>query len=124
MLVDFLSEDNFYIKIDIIEIDRLIKLSVDIKKIFYGSDIIYNDALWFEEDVINQFIKNINIDKKANLFDADNDFSLLLDNNYLIISINKSTVYDKSKFVAHFEVCVKDNLYLLKEEFNKLQYLI
>lgn len=117
MLVNFLNNTDFYIKMDVVETDKMIiKYSIQIKQYFYNSEVLYSDNLWFEEKTIDDLIKNILFNKKIELFNIDKSFKISLDKNFLIISITKN------KTTINFKVDIHDNIINFKEELSKLKY--
>lgn len=123
MLVDFLNNDDFYIKIDIVETDKMIiKYLIQIKHLFNDSEVLYSDNLWFEEKTIEDLINNISFDKKIELFNIDRNFSISLDENFLIISIIKNKAYNTDKTIINFKVDISSNITKFKEELSKLKY--
>jgi len=105
---------------DISEIDGSIELTINIKFLYKSCDCIYNDKLWFDEDKIKKFLKNLSIDKDCSLTDIDSDFVFKITKNKLNINIHKKDFYTKDNLDLAFEMSLDENLSIIKNAFEEL----
>lgn len=118
-----MSSNKLSFKVDISDISKVdgsIELSMGIKFLYNSYDCSYNDKLWFDEDNIKNFIKNLSLGQDCSLTDIDSDFSFIISANKIKITVHKKDFYTKDNLDLIFEMSLDDDLTVIKNEFEKL----
>ncbi len=105
---------------DVSEIDGSVELSININILYNSCDCSYNDRLWFNEDDVKNFTKDLSVGKDSTLADIDSNFIFKITTNKLNIEIHKKDFYIKDTLNMAFEMPIHEHLPKIKNAFDEL----
>ena len=122
-MVNLLLDNKLSLTIDIAdtsEVDGSVELSINANFLYNTCNCNYNDRLWFDEDTIKKFIKDLSIEKDCSLTDIDSDFAFEIISDKLKIEIHKKDFYAKDNLNICFEMPFNRDFTRVKNAFEEL----